>query len=68
MLSRLDFDIPITTAFVLLAIFLNLSIFGSRLLMFKLIRCSPLLVKSFSLQNNYFYTILDANTLKKEET
>ena len=44
-LSRSDSDITITAAFVLSAISLNLSILGSRLLMFKWIRCGLLLLK-----------------------
>ena len=45
-MPSLDSDIPITVAFILWAISLNSSIFGSRLLMFKWIRCSPLLLKA----------------------
>ena len=45
-LSSLGSNTPITAAFVLLSISLNLSIFGSRLLMFKRIRRGPLLLKA----------------------
>ena len=45
-LSSLGSNIPITAAFVLLVIYLNLSILDSRILIFKWIRCSPLLLKA----------------------